>query len=33
MVKGSDNYFVVITMEDLPNLAYSVEEIYGIHKT
>lgn len=31
MVKESDNYFVIITREDLPNLPYSVEEIYGIH--
>lgn len=31
MVKTSDNYFVIITREDLPNLPYSVEEIYGIH--
>ena len=31
MVKNSDNYFVIITREDLPNLPYSVEEIYGIH--
>ncbi len=30
-VKASDNYFVLITREDLPNLPYSVEEIYGIH--
>jgi hypothetical protein len=30
-VKTSDNYFVIITREDLPNLPYSVEEIYGIH--
>lgn len=30
-VKVSDNYFVIITREDLPNLPYSVEEIYGIH--
>lgn len=30
-VKDSDNYFVIITREDLPNLPYSVEEIYGIH--
>ena len=29
-VKSSDNYFVIITREDLPNLPYSVEEIYGI---
>lgn len=30
-VKASDNYFVIITREDLPNLPYSVEEIYGLH--
>jgi len=30
-VKASDNYFVIITREDLPNLPYSVDEIYGIH--
>lgn len=30
-VKDSDNYFVIVTREDLPNLPYSVEEIYGIH--
>jgi hypothetical protein len=30
-VKASDNYFVMITRENLPNLPYSVEEIYGIH--
>lgn len=29
-VKGSDNYFVIITREDLPQLPYSVEEIYGL---
>lgn len=29
-VKGSDNYFVIVTREHLPNLPYSVEEIYGI---
>lgn len=29
-VKGSDNYFVLVTRESLPNLPYSVEEIYGI---
>lgn len=31
MAKASDNYFVIITREDLANLPYSVEEIYGIH--
>lgn len=30
-VKESDNYFILITRESLPNLPYSVEEIYGIH--
>lgn len=31
MVRGSDNYFVLITRENLYNLPYSVEEIYGFH--
>lgn len=31
MVKESDNYYVIVTREDLPNLPYSVDEIYGIH--
>ena len=30
-VKESDNYYVIITRENLPNLPYSVEEVYGIH--
>lgn len=30
-VRESDNYYVIITRENLPNLPYSVEEIYGIH--
>ena len=30
-IKNSDNYYVLITREDLPNLPYSVDEIYGIH--
>lgn len=30
-VKASDCYFVIVTREDLPNLPYSVDEIYGIH--
>ena len=30
-VKASDNYFVIVTREDLFNLPYSVEEVYGIH--
>lgn len=30
-MKDSDNYFVLITRENLYNLPYSVEEIYGLH--
>lgn len=29
-VKCSDNYFVIVTRDVLPNLPYSVEEVYGI---
>ena len=29
-VRGSDNYFVIITRDDLPQMPYSVEEIYGL---
>lgn len=29
-VKTSDCYFIIITREDLPNLPYSVEEVYGL---
>ncbi len=32
-IKNSDNYYVIITRENLPNLPYSVEEIYGIHSS
>ena len=32
-VRGSDNYFVLITRENLYNLPYSVEEIYGLYAT
>lgn len=31
LVRESDNYFVLITRENLYNLPYSVEEIYGLH--
>ena len=31
-IKGSDNYYVIITREDLKALPYSVNEIYGIHQ-
>ena len=30
MVKGCDNYFVIVTREDLSQLPYSVDEIYGL---
>lgn len=30
MVQKSDNYYVIITREDLHNLPYSINEIYGI---
>ncbi|MFR5635667.1 MAG: translation initiation factor 2 [Mediterraneibacter faecis] len=33
MVKKSDNYFVLITRENLYNLPYSVDEIYGLHES
>lgn len=32
-VKHSDNYYVIITREKLPNLPYSVNEIYGIKES
>lgn len=32
-IKESDNYFVIITRENLYNLPYSVEEIYGLHSS
>lgn len=30
LVKNSTNYYVIVSREGLPNLPYSVEEIYGI---
>ena len=33
MVKESDNYFILITRENLYNLPYSVEEIYGLYSS
>ena len=33
MVRESDNYFVLVTRENLYNLPYSVEEIYGIRSS
>jgi hypothetical protein len=32
-LKKSDNYYVIVTRESLPNLPYSVEEIYGIRNS
>ena len=32
-IKESDNYFVIVTRDDLPNLPYSVNEIYGIRQS
>lgn len=30
MVKGSDNYFVIVSRDDLNQLPYSIDEIYGL---
>ena len=30
-IRGTDNYYVLVTRENLPALPYSMEEIYGIH--
>ena len=32
-IKRSDNYFVLVTRENLYNLPYSVKEIYGLHSS
>lgn len=32
-VRESNNYYVIVTREGLPNLPYSVEEIYGIRES
>ena len=32
-VRESDNYYVIVTREGLPNLPYSVEEIYGLRES
>lgn len=32
-VRGSDNYYVIVTREGLINLPYSVDEIYGIRSS
>lgn len=30
-IKETDNYYVIVTREDMETLPYSVDEIYGIH--
>lgn len=30
MVRGSDNYFVIVTRDALSQLPYSIDEIYGL---
>jgi len=30
VIKSTDNYYVIVSREGLPNLPYSIEEIYGI---
>ena len=32
MIRESGNYYVIVTREGLPNLPYSVDEIYGIRE-
>lgn len=32
-IRESNNYYVIVTREGLPNLPYSVEEIYGIRES
>ena len=32
-IQNTDNYYVIITREGLPNLPYSAEEIYGIRES
>ena len=29
-VRGCDNYFVIVTRDDLSQIPYSIEEIYGL---
>lgn len=30
LVKGSDNYFLIVSRDDLSQLPYSIDEIYGL---
>ncbi len=32
-IRGTENYYVIVTREKLSNLPYSVDEIYGIHSS
>ena len=32
-IQGTDNYYVLVTRENLYNLPYSVTEVYGIHSS
>ena len=32
-VKGADNYFVIVSRENLPQLPYSIDEIYGLRES
>jgi len=32
-IRGSNNYYVIVTREGLPYLPYSVDEIYGIRES
>ena len=32
-IRGTDNYYVIVTRESLHNLPYSISEIYGIHSS
>ncbi|MBQ6230498.1 MAG: translation initiation factor 2, partial [Eubacterium sp.] len=32
-IRNSSNYYVIVTREGLPNLPYSVNEIYGIRES
>ena len=32
VVKGADNYFVIVSREKFPQLPYSIDEIYGLRE-
>lgn len=33
IIQQTDNYYIIVSRESLPNLPYSVDEIYGIHQS